>query len=229
MSKSLSFHRSYIIWATGFAKTKSFNLHIWSLMHRPAESIKEEWRLESFCPVQWRIKFFMLLSNFCQHIKQIHPRKFWVEARIQARPPLCNCKKIHASWTELTGKGQMFARGGGRVCGEEGGNCNSLRSVLAFKTIFSLRKYKLCSIPQMVTLSTSKVFRYVFSRGNYQVPKFLMQIMSRMHLRMGQLLYTPVIRGLAQELPPLLEASQNFLSPHKKAHKTGQRHFLSLL
>jgi len=37
------------------------------------------------------------------------------------------------------------------------------------------------------------------------------------------------IRVLAKELPPLLDASQNFLSTQKKAYKTVQTNVLSLL
>jgi len=75
----------------------------------------------------------------------------------------------------------------------------------------------------MATFNTTSVFGYVFSKGNYQVAKFFMEIMSRLLLRMRKLLHAPVIR--APKFPPLLEASQNFLSPHKKVDKTEQRHF----
>lgn len=150
-------------------------------MNRPFHTIKEKWKLESFCPVHWRIKFFMLLSNICQCIKQKCSRKFGVEVMIQARYPPCNNKeKIHASWTEMSGKGQMFVDVE-RHENKREEDVTPFSQFSYFKVKFLEGNINYISIPQMATSSTIRLLRYVFQRGSSLVPKFLVQIMSRLN------------------------------------------------
>lgn len=62
---------------------------------------------------------------------------------IQARYPLCNDKeKIRASWTEMSGKGQMFVKVERHEEKREE-NVTPFRQFFAFKTTVSWGKYKL--------------------------------------------------------------------------------------
>lgn len=81
---------------------------------------------------------------------------------IQARYPLCNGKEnICASWTEMSGKEQMFVEVERREEKREE-NVTHFSQSLHLKLQFFEGNINYNSIPQMATFSTSRVLKYVF-------------------------------------------------------------------